>query len=738
MTVQEIYHLEASLNGDKLSLCFYEHSMSLKNKIDVDVKLDKINELSVEIIRIIHSSQLTSPSSSQLQGDLKRHCVCLFDELLPVQIRSKIKNISGGNIIFSIDESLVFIPWELLNDGNDYLCLKFSVGRTVRTSRLMREVASRLVGVPPNMLVLADPCGDLKGAQKEAKVIRNELDKNGHVNVSSKTVNITIDYVKQHIRDYDILHYAGHADHGQSNATSGLRLSDGCFSVNDILNLGVTAPLPALIFCNACQSAHENSADISRGVFGIANAFLNSGVKHYIGCLWKISDVESVTAAEIFYRSIFAGETIGESLRLTRHELIKQYGMSSLVWTSYVLYGDPSVMFGITIQSLPSLIHRQNKTKNIVLIGLAAGLLAGVSGFVIYHFNRQISTPTILINDFVVPSTQQKDLSLTYDVLNEFKKISSANLVDTQKSSGFDLGKAGVQRVVSVQADKKENVIHLIIKVSEPDSDKIITLKEFTVKENDDSSKTIAERILDLIKTGLSTTDQIELTRLPDEDPQAHRLLAQSYDLFLKGDFKGALQLCEKIKKIDPENRNLYKRLGNVYDRLGDRDKALSAYFKYAELCKKSNDLRNLFNAYINIGGMIQMMGDEDLAYKYFQTALQGALVSGFSYETAKAYTLMGSWYVKKKDFVKAKELFLKSIAINKENLPDENHLYYLAANYNELGVTFENEQNYSEALKYLNMSLDLFKQIGAQKVIAEVKERINRVFDKHQVSDKF
>ena len=132
------------------------------------------------------------------------------------------------------------------------------------------------------------------------------------------------------------------------------------------------------------------------------------------------------------------------------------------------------------------------------------------------------------------------------------------------------------------------------------------------------------------------------------------------------------------------------------------------------------------------------MMGDEDLAYKYFQTALQGALVSGFSYETAKAYTLMGSWYVKKKDFVKAKELFFKSIEINKENLPDENHLYYLAANYNELGVTFENEQNYSEALRYLNMSLDLFKQIGAQKVIAEVKERINRVFDKHQVSDKF
>ncbi|MEI8013182.1 MAG: CHAT domain-containing protein, partial [Candidatus Omnitrophota bacterium] len=527
---------------------------------------------------------------------------------------------------------------------------------------------------PPKMLVLADPCGDLSGAQKEAKVIRAELDKNGQVVVTTKTANITLDFVKKHIRDYDVLHYAGHADHGQSHDISGLRLADGCFSVNDIIKLGVTAPLPALIFCNACQSAHDNSDDMSRGIFGIANAFLTSGVRHYVGCLWKIPDRESVTAAQLFYRSVFSGTTVGEALRLTRLELIRQYGWSSLVWASYVLYGDPSIVFGVSSEtpSIPSC--KSSNLKKVILVIVAVFLLAVGISLAAFNYNRPPEPPAIVIDDFIVPSTQKKDMSLTFDVLNELKKISSANLVVAQQASGANFTKARVRRAVHSEVEKNDGQIRLIVKVLDPASDKIISLKEFTVKEGAGSAKEIAERILDLTKVGLSKAEEVELTRRPDENPEAHRLLSRSWDLFTKGDFSGSLQLCEQIKKIDPENRDLYKRMGNIYDRLGKREKALDAYFKYADLCKKSNDLKNLANAYINMGWIIQIMGDAELAYKHFDKALQIAQLGGYSYETAKALSQLGSWYSQKKDLVKAKELLLKAIEINQNSLPDYNH----------------------------------------------------------------
>jgi CHAT domain-containing protein/Tfp pilus assembly protein PilF len=737
MTGKANHFLEAVIDSNKLSIGFYERSTSIRAKIDVDVKLDKINEISSEVIALIHRSHFPSLSASQAQEDLRRHCVCLFDELLPDQIKTKIKGFSSGDIILLIDEPLVFIPWELLNDGKDYLSLKFNIGRIVRTSRAVRDAGFRSVGVPPKMLVLADPCGDLAGAQKEAKVIRNELDKNGQVIVSTKTANISVDYVKEHIRDYDILHYAGHADQGQTHENSGLRLSDGCFSVDEIIKLGHAGSLPALVFCNACQSAHDNLKDIARGIFGIANAFLTSGVRHYIGCLWKIPDRESVTVAESFYRSVFSGKTIGESLCLTRHELIRQYGWSSLVWASYILYGDPSVVFGASSVFVSSVPKRTIVRKTSIAVSLVF-LLMSLIGIAFYNFNRPPVLPSVLIDDIIDSTTQKKDQSLTFAVIEDFKKISSANLVSTQETGVNEFFRTIIRRNVHTEIERTAGIIRLHIKVLDFGSNKIVSLKEFVLKDGESSSKEIAGHILDLLKVGLPRAEEMELTRPPGENAEVHRLLSQSWDLFTIGDFNGALRLCEKIKKIDPDNRDLYKRIGNLYDRLGERGKALNAYTQYAELCKKSNDLKNLSNAYANMGWIFQVLGNDDLAYKHYDKALQIAQLGSYSFETAKAYSLLAGWYAKKKDFLKSKELLFKAIAINDQNLPEDNHLYYLAANYNELGIVFEDEGNYSESLKYLNLSFGLFKDIGDTKVTAEVKERIDRVFGKQKITEKF
>jgi hypothetical protein len=104
--------------------------------------------------------------------------------------------------------------------------------------------------------------------------------------------------------------------------------------------------MPSLVFCNACQTARSGAWTIEEGyerqIFGLANCYLLAGVRHYIGTFWEILDEPGSCSAEGFYNALARGESIGEALRRMRENLIHVYGEEVLVWGSYVLYGDPT------------------------------------------------------------------------------------------------------------------------------------------------------------------------------------------------------------------------------------------------------------------------------------------------------------------------------------------------------------------------------------------------------------
>lgn len=104
--------------------------------------------------------------------------------------------------------------------------------------------------------------------------------------------------------------------------------------------------MPALIFFNACQTGRTEEwrpeGKALESTFGLANAFLLSGVNHYIGSLWEISEESGLHFAVRFYRNLFKGQSIGSALKQARLSLIEKYGESSIGWASYILYGDPS------------------------------------------------------------------------------------------------------------------------------------------------------------------------------------------------------------------------------------------------------------------------------------------------------------------------------------------------------------------------------------------------------------
>ena len=64
-------------------------------------------------------------------------------------------------------------------------------------------------------------------------------------------------------------------------------------------------------------------------------------VKHYIGTLSEISDKYSADVGIAFYKYLFQGHSIGESLKKARESLKNNLEIESFCWTNYVLYGDP-------------------------------------------------------------------------------------------------------------------------------------------------------------------------------------------------------------------------------------------------------------------------------------------------------------------------------------------------------------------------------------------------------------
>ena len=156
----------------------------------------------------------------------------LYDELFSLSIKAKLAKTGAEYLILRIDDQLVQIPWELLNDGQEFLCQRFNMGRLVKTRQPIPGVKNRILARPLKMLILADPEGDLSGAYAEGVQIRDYMDHDKELmNVSLRSDNITPEYIKGKIRNFDFAHFAGHAEYdAHSPARSGWRLTEAANS----------------------------------------------------------------------------------------------------------------------------------------------------------------------------------------------------------------------------------------------------------------------------------------------------------------------------------------------------------------------------------------------------------------------------------------------------------------------------------------------------------------------------
>lgn len=278
--------------------------------------------------------------------ELERTGKYAFGHLIPTKIQYHLENSSADHLRLDIDERLIDLPWELIHDGTEFLCLRYAVGRRLVSNQSFQTPRRRLQSARnTRVLIVADPTSDLPAAREEGREVGNLLRNKCGMQVDEfATSGITKKDFLLSLQDYDIVHFAGHASHHSSSPDeSCLLFSDGEIQAFEIERF-IPSKSPAVVFLNACWSAEElrNPDSYTPMMRGLGRTFLYAGVTAFLGYLVPIPDDSATSFAITFYEALAQGQTIGESLRRARILSRDPKWPDNLIWSSAVLYGDPA------------------------------------------------------------------------------------------------------------------------------------------------------------------------------------------------------------------------------------------------------------------------------------------------------------------------------------------------------------------------------------------------------------
>ena len=282
----------------------------------------------------------------------------LFDLVVPPYIQADLRP-EGRYLEIGMEEALLGYPWELMHDGDNFLCLKHFMGRFVNAASPQQlQVVTRL-GTPhqtlsvllivvPRPQRLTNDYEDLTQADAEANKIVEILTKTPGVKVDDlRGKRATFNAVRQALKagGYHIVHFCGHAKfNDQSPRMSCLVLQDKDMTTGAVVTF-VSQTRPILCFVNACETAKTAEGKDRLNVFGLAQAFLETGA-YLLGTRWKVSDAAASAFAGTFYTSwLRDGNSLGQAIRDARVDC-KKAAPNDFAWASYILYGDPRVYFG--------------------------------------------------------------------------------------------------------------------------------------------------------------------------------------------------------------------------------------------------------------------------------------------------------------------------------------------------------------------------------------------------------
>ena len=718
--------LEIFRQADALKMGIFEQReavSTLRHYSLCRVSFEEIQRLCQEVTVILSKSSNKSSARAELIRNLVKTAQVLWDYILAKKVKDRLKTSQISDLIISIDEELINIPWELLHDGNNFLCLNFNIGRLVRTREESSQVQYRSFPGILRMLILANPTNDLRLAYLEGVQIKNQFDrKRESVHIDFKSTSIDKLYVKKNLSDYDIVHFAGHCEYEPQNPQdSGWVLSDARLTVQDILGMGSTASLPSLVFSNACYSANSNPDTMEVGFqeknYNLASAFLFSGVRHYIGAIRRIEDPVSLDFSKEFYAQLINGASVGESLRHARLKLIREHGIGSIYWAGYLLYGDPNfVLFkGKKKSSGPKkkgvlFFHRRIVH---VFTGMAGVALLIWLLFLLPTINPGTYARFLNLERSFYNGNNNLTISLAQGIIKKEPSFLAAYplLADTYQRLGdrenalkyyFDYAR------ISERKSDKKRIAEAYIKIGW-----FYQLeKEYTTAFN------FYNKALLIAQKGADKLHEAE----------ALRKLAVWY--IDKKDYVQALELLTKSSEINRERGYLVEHryaLACDYFDMGllftDKDDFLTAkgfYQKSLRLFEKLKVKSELSDCYFNLGEVYLYEKEFQKALDCYLAGLRIDQGQGNKMNLGSDYNMFGELYVEMDNYTAADEYFNRAISCAKEI----NDRVELAAAYHNLGLLYKKKGQKSKVREYLRQAQEIYYAIDPE-AYQEIKKEL-------------
>jgi tetratricopeptide (TPR) repeat protein/CHAT domain-containing protein len=679
-----------------------ELTSTLRHFSQSSVSFVEINKLCQEIISVLNKACKRGENEHDLIKDLRKTGQLLWEHLLTRQVKATLKSTQASDLILSLDEELIDIPWELLYDGINFLCLNFNLGRVVRTKEQVNTPEYRSPLPTTRMLILANPTSDLKSAYHEGVFIKNQLDhRRKEIAVNFKSTQIDTLYVKKNLRDYDIVHFAGHCEFDSENPkNSGWVFYDGRFTASDILIMGEDFSLPALVFSNACNCAKTTEglvdSDYQQRSYSLASAFLFSGTRHYIGAIRKIEDPVSLIFAKEFYTQLISGRSVGECVRGGRLKLIKEYGIASIHWGSYLLYGDPNfVLFIGKVKPVKLKRKRDSSAYKKPLIYVSLSILL-TSIFVYLYMWLPTKNPKTYIlflrsqklfqkgnNEQVISNSNsiiQNDplflaayplVAETYlrlgDRKSALKNYFNYALYSEKRNDKKHLASAYIGIGWTYHLDgnypKALDFYNKAVDLSKESGDRLneaVGLRKLAVwymdKEEDNKALELLTRSAEINRE--RTYLYAHRYNLACDYFNIGLLFTDKDDLITAKDFyQKSLKLFVALK-LKHELSDCFFNLGEIHKLEKQYQNALDYYSKGLKIDESLNNAASISADYDMIGELYAEMGDWELAEKYFIRAITIAEEINATLEVASASFNLGLLYKQKGFKNKAREHF--------------------------------------------------------------------------------
>lgn len=432
---KDLKTVQAGIQYQGNTLCQYE---------TIDISIDTIESNWKKMLKRLNHQARTQMNDITI-SELRDFGIDLSEKLLSAEIKKQLIRSDAEYLLLNIDDQLVHLPWEFIVINHQFLFERFVMGRQVKVRHNVHQT-KRQSHMPHSLWIVCNPGDDLKSASKEAENLcsfMDQLNRNQESPVirADHDYNIDIQTLKDNLKKYDMIHYAGHHDyHPEDKTGHGWRLSDAYITPKDIDCMAVGDDMPLIVFSNACESArsdvwHETS-DCSRD---LGQAFLRAGVRHYVGTLWELDDQMGGMFAQRFYQHLFDNHTIGKALWRTKMEMAMQNN-SSLSAITYILYGDPTWRYDLHASdqdnptrstSRTSLFPNRRKwmplSQNV--IGLISVLVLFLSFLLITHQSENKSQhvqPEIL--KYLLAQDEANERRFNQWIQNHKQQIPSQNI----------------------------------------------------------------------------------------------------------------------------------------------------------------------------------------------------------------------------------------------------------------------------------------------------------------------